>query len=89
LQVTVETFETKDLGLHTPEGRVSKGKFQSLQGKLAKRLLQWDDNHMAQGGRETMIKAVAKELPTYAMGVYKLPLGLCHDLTKVIRNFWW
>jgi hypothetical protein len=54
LLVTVETFETKDLGLRTPEGRVSKGKFQSLQGKLAKRLLQWDDNHMAQGGRETI-----------------------------------
>jgi hypothetical protein len=36
-----------------------------------------------------MIKAVAQELPTYAMGVYKLPLGLCDDLTKVIRNFWW
>jgi hypothetical protein len=56
---------------------------------LAKRLLQWDDNHMAQGGRETMIKAVAQALPNYVMGVYKLPLGLCDNLTKVIRNFWW
>jgi hypothetical protein len=88
LQVTAETFETKYLGLPTPEGRMSKGKFQSLQGKLAKRVLQIE-NHMAQGGKEVFIKAVAQSLSTYVMGVYKLPLGLCDDLTKIIRDFWW
>jgi hypothetical protein len=44
---------------------------------------------MAQGGREVLIKAVAQALPTYVMGVYKLPFGLCDDLTKIIRDFWW
>jgi hypothetical protein len=51
LQVSVENFETKYLGLPMPEGRMSKGKFQSLQGKLAKRIMQ-NENHMAQGGRD-------------------------------------
>jgi hypothetical protein len=45
LNVVQETFETKYLGLPTPEGRMSKGKFQSLQSKLAKCLVEWDDNH--------------------------------------------
>jgi hypothetical protein len=67
---------------------MSKGKFQSLQGKLAKRVLQIE-NHMAQGVKEVFIKAVAQSLSTYVMGVYKLPLGLCDDLTKIIRDFWW
>jgi hypothetical protein len=88
MQVCVENFETKYLGLPTPEGRMSKGKFQSLQGKLAKRIMQ-NANHMAQGGREVWIKAIAQALPTYVMGVYKLPLGLCDDLTRIIRDFWW
>jgi hypothetical protein len=44
---------------------------------------------MAQGGREILIKAVAQALSTYVMGVYKLPLSLCDDLTKIIRDFWW
>ena len=35
LQVTQETFETKYLGLPTPEGRMSRGKFESLQARLA------------------------------------------------------
>jgi hypothetical protein len=44
LQVTQETFESKYLGLPTPEGRMSAGKFQSLQAKLAKCLVEWDDS---------------------------------------------
>jgi hypothetical protein len=49
LQVSQETFETKYLGLPTPEGRMTKGKFQSLQAKLASYLVEWDDNqHMTQ-----------------------------------------
>jgi hypothetical protein len=44
---------------------------------------------MAQGGKEVFIKAAAQSLSTYVMGVYKLPLGLCDDLTKIIRDFWW
>jgi hypothetical protein len=44
---------------------------------------------MAQGGREVLIKAVAQALPNYVMGVYKLSFGLCDDLTKIIRDFWW
>jgi hypothetical protein len=39
LQVTQENFETKYLGLPTPEGRMHKRKFQSFQAKLAKCLV--------------------------------------------------
>uniref|UniRef100_A0ACD5V5Y4 Uncharacterized protein n=1 Tax=Avena sativa TaxID=4498 RepID=A0ACD5V5Y4_AVESA len=67
---------------------MSKGKFQSLQGKLAKRVMMIE-NQMAQGGKEVFIKAIAQSLATYVMGVYKLPLVLCDDLTKIIRDFWW
>ena len=36
-----------------------------------------------------LIKAVAQEIPTYTMSVFKLPDSLCEDLTSMIRNFWW
>jgi hypothetical protein len=39
LQDVQETFEAKYLGLPTPEGRMTRGKFQSLQAKLAKCLV--------------------------------------------------
>lgn len=33
--------------------------------------------------------AVTQALPTYVMGVFKLPAGLCKDLTRLMREYWW
>ena len=81
LQVTQTAFEAKYLGLPTPDGRMSKGKLKSLQEKLAKSLMEWGDNHLFMAGKEIKIKAVAQALPVYIMSVFKLPVGLCDDLT--------
>jgi hypothetical protein len=73
LEVSRQSFEDKYLGLPTPEGRMNKGKFDSLQAELSKRIMQWND--LSQGGKEIM-------------GVFKLPMSVCDDLSKLIRNFW-
>lgn len=39
LQVTQQEFEPKYLGLPVPEGRMHKGRFESLQSRLSKRLI--------------------------------------------------
>jgi hypothetical protein len=59
-----------------------------LQEQLTKRILVWDGNN-SQGGKEMLIKAVAQSIPTYLMGVFKLPMAICDDLTRMIQNFWW
>jgi hypothetical protein len=89
LQVVQETFEAKYLGLPTPEGRMTRGKFQSLQAKLAKCLVEWDDCHKSQAAKEVLIKAIAQAIPVYVMSVFKLPFGLYDELTKMIRRYWW
>jgi hypothetical protein len=89
MNVVQETFVSKYLGLPTPEGRMSSGKFQSLQSKLAKYLVEWDDNHKSQAAKEILIKSIAQAIPVYVMSVFKLPLGLCDELTKMIRRYWW
>jgi hypothetical protein len=88
LDVTSLSFDEKYLGLPTPDGRMSRGKLQNLQAQLTKRLLMWGDGHLAQAGREVFIKSVAQALPTYLMGVFKLPFSVCDDLTKLVRNFY-
>lgn len=88
LQVQLSTFEEKYLGLPTPEGRMSKGKCQNLQARLTKRIIAWGDT-LSLAGKETMIKAVAQAIPTYMMGVFKLPMSVCDDLNRMVRNFWW
>ena len=44
---------------------------------------------MSIAAKVVIIKAVAQALPTYVMSIFKLPLGLCDDLTSIIREFWW
>jgi hypothetical protein len=89
LMLTQETFESKYLGLPTEEGRMSSGKFQSLLNRLAKCLVEWDDTNKSQAAKEVLIKAIAQVVPVYVMSVFKLPLGLCDELTKMIRRYWW
>ncbi|KAK1698341.1 hypothetical protein QYE76_015038 [Lolium multiflorum] len=42
---------------------MNSGKFQSLQAKLAKCLVEWDDNHKSQAAKEVLIKAIAQAIP--------------------------
>jgi hypothetical protein len=89
LNVVQQAFEDKYLGLPTPEGRMNKGKFQSLQARLSKWLIDLGDSLLAQSAREVLIKAIAQAIPTYVMGVFKLLASVCDDLEQLIRNYWW
>jgi hypothetical protein len=84
LQVVQRAFEDKYLCLPTPEG-----KFESLQARLSKWLIDLGDSTLSQSAREILIKAIAQANPTYVMGVFKLPASVCDDLGQLIRNYWW
>ena len=45
----------------------------------------WEGKLLSQASQEVLIKAI----PAFAMGCFKLPLGLCHEVEVVIRKFWW
>jgi hypothetical protein len=89
LQYDTNCFEEKYLGLPVPEGRLKKGKFVSTKGKFAKHASDWSEKYMSSGAKEILIKAILQSISTYAMGVFKFPLGLVDDLEQIIRNFWW
>ena len=40
-------------------------------------------------GYGVLIKAVIQAILTYAMGCFKIPFGLCHEIETTIRKFWW
>lgn len=89
LQLGNKSFEDKYLGFPTPEGRMSKGKFQSLQEKIWKRIIMWGENFLSSGGKEIMLKAVIQAILVYVMGLFKLSDSVCEDLNKISRSFWW
>ena len=36
-----------------------------------------------------LIKAVLQAIPTFTMSCFKLPMGLCDEIEKLIQRFWW
>ena len=89
LNIQKTCFEEKYLGLPVPEGRMKAEHFQPTKERLAKRMIGWSEKYMSSGGKEVLIKAVAQAIPTYVMGIFKLPARYCEDYMKMIRNFWW
>jgi hypothetical protein len=46
LEVSQEVFDPKYLALPVPKGRMHKGRFESLQASLWKRLIDWAEKYM-------------------------------------------
>jgi hypothetical protein len=44
---------------------------------------------MLMATKKTLIKAIAQAIPTYIMGVFKLPMSVCDDLRNLIRSYLW
>jgi hypothetical protein len=82
-------FEEKYLGLPTPKGRLKRGVFQPLEQRFFKRMSAWKEKELSAVGKEILIKSVAQALPNYIMSVFKVTDGLCEDLMKAIRAYWW
>lgn len=89
LGVVSTVFESKYLGLPTPEGRMKNDKFQPIMERFGKRCSDWNERFMSQAAKEVNVKSVVQALPTHVMGVFKLNLSFCEKYEKLIRDFWW
>ncbi|KAM1733659.1 hypothetical protein PS1_019337 [Malus domestica] len=63
--------------------------FEEVRDRLESRLAGWAKQFLFQARKEVLVKAVVMALPNYVMSCFKLPIGVCRDLEKAIRNFWW
>ena len=79
----------KYLGLPSMIGRSKKQIFNEVRERVEKKMAGWKDKLLSIEGREILIKVVAQAVPTYTMGCFLLPKGLCEDIEGMMRNFWW
>ncbi|XP_024042628.1 uncharacterized protein LOC112099434 [Citrus clementina] len=77
------------LGLPSLIGRKKKSFFNEIKLKILSKISSWEHKCFSSGGKEVLIKAVAQAVPAYAMSVFKLPVGTCNDIQKVIARYWW
>lgn len=77
LDVANSTFESKYMGLPTPEGRMKDEDFQPIMERFMKRCSNWSGRYMSFAAKEVHVKSVIQALPTFTMGVFKMSAGFC------------
>ena len=89
LQVPSEQLSEKYLGLPTDVGSSKNGAFKYLIDRLWNKIRGWMEKSLSAAGKDVLIKSVAQAIPVFSMSCFKLPRGLCEELTSAIRAFWW
>jgi hypothetical protein len=68
---------------------MKNGKFVPIKERYRKKLSDWTEKYASSAAKEVLIKAVAQAIPSFAMSVFQFTSGLCEDLMKMTREFWW
>jgi hypothetical protein len=84
-----EPLNERYLGLPTDVGRTTNGAFKYLKDRVWNKVQGWIEQTLSAGGKDVLIKTVAQAIPTYTMGCFRLPRGLCELLNSLLRKFWW
>ncbi|CAN6554841.1 unnamed protein product [Malus baccata var. baccata] len=79
----------KYLGLQADFGHSKKAVFAEIQNKIEARMSGWAEQYLSQAGKEILVKTIAMALPNFAMSCFKLPIGVCRDVERAIRNYCW
>ncbi|XP_050258807.1 uncharacterized protein LOC126703778 [Quercus robur] len=79
----------KYLGLPAVVGKNRRASLNYIKDRVWGKLQGWKEKLLSQAGKEVLLKAVVQAIPTFAMGCFKLPIGLCKDIEMLIRKFWW
>lgn len=69
--------------------RSKSAAFGYLKDKISHRIQTWEFRFLSKAGKELLLKSVAQSIPSYAMGVFILPISLCKDMARLLSNFWW
>ena len=77
------------LGIPSFWGKTRYEAMSYVRDKVVKKLSNWKQQTLSQGGKEVLIKAVASSVPTYMMACFKLPKKICGEMNSAVANFWW
>ena len=89
LQVQNESLSDRYLGMPTDVGHSKNGTFKYLRDRVWEKVRGWMEKLLSATGKEVLIKLVAQAIPVYSMPCFRLPRGVCDDVTSLIRQFWW
>lgn len=63
--------------------------FDFIKERIIKKISNWKTKFLSDVGKDVMLKSMVQTLPVYKMSCFKLPKGVCKDITKITAKFWW
>ncbi|XP_035551759.1 uncharacterized protein LOC118349911 [Juglans regia] len=85
---STSSFE-RYLGLPALVGKKKIVSFHSLIDRTWTRVSNWRTKFLSAAGKEILLKAILQAIPTYAMGMFLLPVSITRKLNQILRKFWW
>ncbi|XP_042969022.1 uncharacterized protein LOC122301695 [Carya illinoinensis] len=79
----------KYLGLPSYIGKQRTKAFSLVVDRIKSKMASWKTKVLSQGGKEILLKFVLQSIPTYSMGIFKLPKSIVKNLNKLLQSFWW
>ncbi|KAK2652461.1 hypothetical protein Ddye_012317, partial [Dipteronia dyeriana] len=70
-------------------GMNKKQLFSFISDRFWNKIKGWQSKLFSVGGKEILLKDVLQSIPTYAMSLFKLPIGIINDLHRLSMRFWW
>ena len=79
----------KYFGIPSFIGRSKKRAFEFLEDSVWSKINNWNKKKLSCEGKDVLLKSVALALSINVMSMILLPLGVCHDIEKMLNAFWW
>lgn len=89
LDIHVEAFSERYLGLPTAVGRITSGTFDHIHERSHSKMQGWSERNFACDGREVLLKSIIQAIPTFSMSCFKLTKKVCKNLTSCMARYWW
>jgi len=84
-----ETMNERYLGLPAHVGISISQIFKYLKDRVWQRIQGWKERFLSWAGKEILIKAIAKAIPTFAMGCFDMTKPLYGQISTMICRYWW
>ena len=78
----------KYLGLPIVSGKSKVNSFKELQEKITKKVMGWKEKFISKASCEILIKTVAQSIPTYSIGLFKIPKSICDNINSILSKNW-
>lgn len=70
-------------------GKNKERSFGKLKERLSRRLEGWRSQLLSKAEKATLIRSMAQAIPVYTMSTFKVLKGVCGELDRLVRRFWW